>query len=66
MDQPQPASGEWWVVLDSCVHPDSGLLAELLVGLGVGVLDISDFVVRRRAAWSSVHDLGDCTWCGTP
>lgn len=54
---------EWWVVVDSCFHPNPGLFAGRLVNLGVDLFDVSGFVLRKRAAWGSVHDLADCVWC---
>ena len=57
---------EWWVVVDSCFHPNPGLFTGRLVNLGVELFDISDFVLRKRAAWGSVHDLADCAWCTPP
>ena len=54
---------EWWVVVDSCFHPNPGVFTGRLVNLGVDMLDVSDFVLRKRAAWGSVHDLVDCAWC---
>ncbi len=54
---------EWWVVVDSCFHPNPGVFAGRLVNLGVELFDVSQFVLRKRAAWGSVHDLVDCVWC---
>ena len=54
---------EWWVVVDSCFHPNPGLFTGRLLNLGVELFDVSDFVLRKRAAWGSVHDLVDCAWC---
>ena len=55
---------EWWVVVDSCLHPDGGLFGGLVFG-GLEFFDISEsaFVLRKRAAWGSVHDLSTCNWC---
>ena len=54
---------EWWVVVDSCFHPNPGVFTGRLVNLGVELFDVSQFVLRKRAAWGSVHDLVDCVWC---
>ena len=53
---------EWWVVVDVCFDPNPGLFLGRLTKLSVDLLDTS-LVLRRRAAWGSVHDLGDCDWC---
>ena len=58
---------EWWVVVDTCLDPTPGLLWSRAVdGLVGDLFDLSGLVVRRRAAWASVHDLADCNWCSTP
>ena len=54
---------EWWVVVDVCFDPNPGLFLGQLTKLSVDLLDTS-LVLRRRAAWGSVHDLADCDWCG--
>ena len=60
--------GEWWVIVDSCLDPKAGLfwgrLAESRKGSKL-FFDPSGVVLRRRAAWGSIHDLSDCAWCGT-
>ena len=55
---------EWWVVVDSCLHPDGGLFGSFVLN-GLRFFDISDsaFVLRKRAAWGSVHDISNCNWC---
>ena len=55
---------EWWVVVDSCLHPDGGLFGGFVLK-GLQFFDISGsaFVLRKRAAWGSVHDLSTCNWC---
>ena len=55
---------EWWVVVDTCLDPTPGLLWSGVPG--ADLFDLSALVVRKRAAWGSVHDLADCNWCGTP
>ena len=54
---------EWWVIVDVCFDPNPGLFLGRLTELSVDLLETS-FVLRRRAAWGSVHDLADCDWCG--
>ena len=56
---------EWWVVVESCFHPNPGLFFGRLVNLGIDLFDVSGagFVLRKRAAWGSVHDRADCAWC---
>ena len=56
--------GEWWVVVDSCFDPNPGLLWGRMSGFSDWLFDSSGLVLRRRAAWGSVHDLVDCVWCG--
>ena len=55
---------EWWVVVDSCLHPDGGLFGNVVLG-GLQFFDTSDsdFVLRKRAVWASVHDISNCNWC---
>ena len=50
---------EWWVVVDTCLDPTSGLLWSTAPLVG-DFFDLSGLVVRKRAAWASVHDLADC------
>ena len=52
---------EWWVVVDTCLDPTAGLLWSGVPG--ADLFDLSGLVVRKRAAWASVHDLADCNWC---
>ena len=55
---------EWWVVVDTCFHPNPGLLGGLVFG-GIRYLDPSSsaFVFRKRTAWGSAHQYADCNWC---
>ena len=55
---------EWWVLVDTCFHSDPGLFGGMALR-GLEFFDVSDssFVIRRRAAWGSVHDYSDCNWC---
>ena len=55
---------EWWVIVDTCFHPNPGLLGGWVFG-GLRFFDTSDsaFVFRKRAAWGSVHDYSSCAWC---
>ena len=46
---------EWWVVVDTCLDPTPGLLWSGVPG--ADLFDLSGLVVRKRAAWGSVHDL---------
>lgn len=55
---------EWWVVVDTCLDPTPGLLWSEVPG--ANLFDLSALVVRKRAAWGSVHDLAACNWCSTP
>lgn len=57
---------EWWVVVDTCLDPTPGLVWSGVNDLAFDLFDLSGLVVRRRAAWGSVHDLADCNWCSTP
>ncbi|MYE81115.1 MAG: hypothetical protein F4X36_04590 [Gammaproteobacteria bacterium] len=58
---------EWWVVVDTCLDPTPGLVWSRAVDGIIGdFFDLSGLIVRKRAAWGSVHDLADCNWCGTP
>ena len=58
---------EWWVVVDTCLDPAPGLLwGRALKGVVGDLVDLSGLVVRKRAAWPSVHDLEDCDWCSPP
>ncbi|MCY4028177.1 MAG: hypothetical protein OXH75_17920 [Acidobacteria bacterium] len=54
----------WWVVVDTCLHPDPGLFGGMVLR-GLEFFDGFDraFVVRRRATWGSPHDFGGCLWC---
>ena len=56
---------EWWVVIDSCFRPNPGLVFGRLVNLTMDLFDVSGegFILRKRAAWGSVHDRADCAWC---
>ena len=55
---------EWWVIVDTCVHPDPGLFGGwVLNGLAFFDTSRSALVFSRRAAWGSVHDYSDCNWC---
>ena len=54
---------EWWVVIDACFQPAGGLFTGAIMA-GIGVFDITDQVLRRRAAWGSVEDRASCVWCG--
>lgn len=60
------ATTQWWVVVDTCLDPAPGLLWSGVAGLGGDMIDLSGIVMRRRAAWGSVHDLADCRWCTPP
>lgn len=55
------ADTEWWVVIDTCFHPGSG------IGFGqMGFVNPTALVLpelRRRVVWPSIHDLDDCEWC---
>ena len=55
---------EWWVVVDTCFHPDPGLFGGVALS-GLEFFDISDsaLVLRERAAWGSIHDYSSCNWC---
>ena len=55
---------EWWVVVDTCIHPQPGLLGGVVMN-GLRFFDLSDnaFVFRKRAAWGSVHEYTACNWC---
>ena len=55
---------EWWVVVDTCLHPHSGLFGGLVLR-GIEFFDVSSsaLVLRKRAAWGSIHDYSDCNWC---
>ena len=55
---------EWWVVVDSCLHSDGGLFGNVVLG-GLTFFDTSDsdFALRKRAVWGSVHDISSCNWC---
>lgn len=73
-DGPEAAPGEaewvsrhigatqWWVVVDTCFHPQPGVFIGRLASLAESMLDTS-FALRRRVAWGSVHDRADCDWC---
>lgn len=57
---------EWWVVVDTCLDPTPGLFwSRFAKGFRVlgDLVDLSGLVLRKRAAWGSVHDLADCNWC---
>ena len=54
---------EWWVVIDACFQPTGGLFTGAITA-GIGAFDVTDQVLRRRAAWGSVEDRGSCAWCG--
>ena len=56
---------EWWVVVDICLHPKPGLFFGRFRDTLVPVMDLSGagFIMRKRAAWGSVHDRATCTWC---
>lgn len=54
---------EWWVVVDTCIEPQPGLFIGRLTNWAGDMLNTS-FAWRRRAAWGSIHDRGDCEWCG--
>lgn len=56
---------EWWVVVDICLEPQPGLFIGRLVNYADRMLDTRSFAWRRRAGWRSVHDFGNCAWCGT-
>ena len=54
---------EWWVVIDSCLHPAPGWFFGRLHGLGSNRFDASQFIQFKRAAWGSIHDRAHCEWC---
>ena len=55
---------EWWVVVETCFHPDRGLFGGMAL-YGLEFFDVSDsaFVLRKRVAWGSIHDYSWCNWC---
>ena len=53
---------EWWVVVDACIEPESGLFLGRFRTVYQAMLDTS-FVWHRRAVWRSIHDRRDCDWC---
>ncbi|MDE0658794.1 MAG: hypothetical protein OXI79_04000 [Gammaproteobacteria bacterium] len=53
---------EWWVVLDTCIEPNPGLVMGRMRTVYRLMLDTS-FVWHRRAVWRSIHERGDCEWC---
>ena len=55
---------EWWVVVDTCFHPNAGLLGGVVLN-GLRFFDPSDsaFVFHKRAAWGSPHQYTQCHWC---
>lgn len=55
---------EWWVVVDSCFHPDVGLFGGIVLR-GIAFFDVSRsaLVLYKRAAWGSIHDYSWCNWC---
>ena len=53
---------EWWVVVEACLDPAPGLFFRVLRSLSVGLVDTS-FAFQRHAAWRSLHQRTDCTWC---
>ena len=56
--------GEWWVIIDSCFHPDPGLFGGVIFqGLNFFDTSQSALILRKRVAWGSVHDLTNCKWC---
>ncbi len=58
---------EWWVLVDTCFHSDAGLFGGMVLR-GLDFFNVADAapVLRRRAAWGSVHDYSDCNWCPPP
>ena len=54
---------EWWVVIESCLHPAPGRFFGRLPGLGFDLFDASRFIQFKRAAWGSIHDRAHCEWC---